>query len=71
MKKCRDCLLVEQENIPVCNFHQGYEKGRKEIITLIEKFQKKFKFQGKQGQPITYHKTFIDARIKEILEKLE
>jgi len=36
-KKCKDCLELSGERVPVCNYHQGYYKALKEVKKMIDK----------------------------------
>ena len=32
---CRECMLVKNTKVPICNYHQGIQAEKKRILKLI------------------------------------
>ena len=75
--KCKDCLMVADTPMPLCNYHQGYKKGRaemlKKVLEIIGNRCLYTRVQGlkiiKEGNKVKRKKVFAYFRLKDVVKK--
>ena len=68
-KKCKDCLELSGEKVPVCNYHQGYYKALKEVEKMIDTTPHKNKGFMQNVDDIETFKQNLKQQIQKMEEK--